>query len=92
MRDRAGDYVPSAYHGKGKIRINNRYPNSFFNTLIHECLHALDIDMPHREVYWLAGKIVKKMSPAQYAHLLIVLGRNLDQHYFLKQKSIDKMI
>ena len=86
LRGAWGEYEPSANNGLNAIKINP-HRREFFNTIIHECLHAINYNMPHYKVYWLAGQIVKKMSSAQYAHLVIALTRGLEKYYSLKVKK-----
>ena len=86
LRGLHGEYETGKNDSPDFIRINPRL-QGFFNTVIHECLHAVDYDMPHYKVYWLAGRIVKKMSPCQYAHLVIALTRGLEKYYSLKNKK-----
>ncbi|MEK7580551.1 MAG: hypothetical protein AAB465_03015 [Patescibacteria group bacterium] len=71
--------------GKKIIRINP-YRNGFFNTLIHECLHLVDDDMPHGLVRQLAGKIVRQMSPSHYAYLLKLVTRNIHRQHAKRKK------
>lgn len=87
--DKYGEYYGECIKksGKNKLIGINPYRQGFFNTLIHECLHAIDYNMPHEKVRWLAGRIVKKMSPAQYAHLTIAFARSLEKYYSLKNKK-----
>lgn len=66
--------------GTYQIKLNP-YTLDFFNTVIHETLHVIDFKMPHKEINWLAARIVKRMSLDQYAKLIILLGKKLERTY-----------
>lgn len=63
-----------------EIKINPR-GSDFFKTVIHECIHAIAWNLPHRKVYWLQNQLVREMSICQFVHLLEVFTKAVKRHY-----------
>lgn len=78
LRRDAGECVKDS-DGTCQIKINPYMPD-FFDTVIHEALHAIDLQIPHKEVYWLSERIVKRMTPDHYIKLIILLAKKLAKH------------
>ncbi len=77
-----GLYDPNAdENNDGILWISTRAKNYLLNTLIHECLHAIYPNYSESKVCWLTTQILKRLSPSQYAHLIIAWAENLKRHY-----------